>query len=122
VAEGGLTLSTSAGQHVRVVSALTIGKGAPVNDSTQLLLCDPAVSRRHAVIVWDGCSGWVGDLGSMTGTRLVYGATIVQIVPGTRHALTDGDVVVIGAERLTVCIDAEVGAQPGPRSQELAAR
>lgn len=69
----------------------TVGR-APTND---LVLADPAVSRHHAVLSWDGARLTVEDAGSINGLT-VNGARI-------RHAtLEDGDSIAIGNCELVI--------------------
>ncbi len=69
----------------------------------QLSLDDPLVSRRHAVLVVQGDSVEVEDLGSRNGV-LVNG---VRVAKPTR--LVDGDVLTVGQQQLTIA-----GAKQGP--------
>ena len=61
-----------------------------------IVLTDPRVSRRHAVVRLDGAALSIEDLGSSGGTA-VNGVTIAQPT-----ALAPGDRVVVGATELTV--------------------
>lgn len=69
----------------------TVGR-APTND---LVLADPAVSRHHAVLSWDGARLTIEDAGSVNGLT-VNGTR-------TRHAaLEDGDSIAIGNCELVI--------------------
>jgi pSer/pThr/pTyr-binding forkhead associated (FHA) protein len=69
----------------------TIGRGS-AND---LVLSDPAVSRRHAVLHWDGSRLQIDDLGSSNGL-LVNGHRAESAT------LEDGDSIAIGNCELVV--------------------
>ncbi|MCB0344567.1 MAG: FHA domain-containing protein [Bdellovibrionales bacterium] len=57
------------------------------------------VSRRHALLHFDGSNLSLEDAGSMNGTFVNRGKRLEE---GARHALKDGDEVIIGKTFLTV--------------------
>jgi len=69
--------------------AISIGR----DPSNGLVLPDAMVSRRHAVIAWDGGRYHVRDCSSLNGS-VVNGARVRE------RSLSDGDLVTIGATRL----------------------
>jgi hypothetical protein len=75
--------------------ALRLGDQVVGRDGTaDLVLSAPDVSRRHAVIRWDGVTASVTDVGSKLGTE-VNGYRIVG-----SQAIRSGDVVRVGSVRL----------------------
>jgi pSer/pThr/pTyr-binding forkhead associated (FHA) protein len=79
------TAGPLAGQRVQVASALVLGRQA------DLVVDDPQVSRRHAVLRPAGDALEVEDLGSLNGTW-VNGARIdgpTRLAPGDRVRLGD---------------------------------
>ena len=64
------------------------------NESCDLIVSDPLVSRRHCQILWDGVYCTVEDLGSTNGT-FVNGRAVAAVAP-----LGFGDEIAIGQVRL----------------------
>lgn len=85
------------GTSVPVTDRLTIGR----HPDCDLRLSDPLVSRRHAEIRPAGNRFLVVDTSS-NGTR-VGGVAVTQ------HALSDGDVIEVGGQRLTFRAEAAAG-------------
>jgi pSer/pThr/pTyr-binding forkhead associated (FHA) protein len=81
-----------AGHEVRVGTELVIGRG----EAAELVLGDPSVSRRHALVRVDGTTGVVEDLGSSNGT-FVNGEPVAA-----PRRVTQGDVLRIGGSSLEV--------------------
>lgn len=81
-------------QEIRVhEDAIAVGR----DKACQVLLADPAVSRRHLSIVREGALYFVADLGSSFGTR-VNG----EVLPAKeKRLLRDGDVLAVGPYDLT---------------------
>jgi class 3 adenylate cyclase len=86
-----------AGRRVEPGSQLVVGRGA-----ADLVIEDPAVSRRHAVFRLSGDALEVEDLGSRNGTK-VNGTPITSATP-----LQAGDTIEVGGTRF------EVGAATPP--------
>ena len=85
-----LLLPTGESCDLRAGQTATIGR-VPSSD---LLVNDPNVSRRHAEVRPHGEGGWqLVDLGSTNGTR-------VNGTSASEHALRDGDVITIGGTRI----------------------
>jgi pSer/pThr/pTyr-binding forkhead associated (FHA) protein len=58
---------------------------------------DPNVSRRHAMLYWEGDQLYVKDLGSTNGT-------FVNGRPMTAGRLVDGDVLAVGGAKIPVWV------------------
>ena len=85
-----LLLPTGESCDLRAGHTATIGR-VPSSD---LLVNDPNVSRRHAEVRPHGEGGWqLVDLGSTNGTR-------VNGTSASEHTLRDGDVITIGGTRI----------------------
>ena len=78
--------------HAELIS---VGRGSK-ND---IVVTDPEVSRRHALIRRDGDTYWIEDQGGASGT-LVNDKKYV----GERVALSDGDVIVMGSTEFTFAL------------------
>ncbi len=76
-------------QQGRVVVGRARGADYPVDD--------PNVSRRHAVLYWEGDQLYVKDLGSTNGT-------FVNGRPVTAGRLVDGDVLAVGSAKIPVWV------------------
>jgi len=76
------------------------GENVIGREAADVLLADPTVSRRHAVIVVDGSSYKIEDFGSTNGTYVAG----KQLQPGDKVDLTDGVEIKIGSVRLTLSI------------------
>ena len=76
------------------------GENSIGRESTDVLLADPTVSRRHAVLTVEADKCWIEDLGSTNGTY-VSGK---QIQPGERVELSDGAELKVGSVVLSVKI------------------
>lgn len=73
--------------------AISVGR----DKACQVLLADPAVSRRHLSIVREGTLYFVADLGSSFGTRING-----EVLPAKeKRLLRDGDVLAVGPYDLT---------------------
>lgn len=83
-------------RHVIAAGDVVLGRTSPLFDAA---LQRPAISRRHAAVEFSGASARVRDLGSHNGSY-VNGERI------TEHALTPGDVIVIGDVVLLYHLDA----------------
>lgn len=99
-----------AGREVRVGGDLVVGRG----EAAELVLGDPSVSRRHALIRADGTTAVVEDLGSSNGTY-------VNDEPVTQpRRVTDGDRVRLGGSALEVRVGpTEAGPLPGGETEIL---
>lgn len=78
------------GRHGRMFdlapnSVATIGR----EDTCDIVITDPAASRKHAEVRTDGDTFTLTDLGSTNGTQ-------VEGAPVSRHVLEDGEHIVIG--------------------------
>ena len=109
----GFLLSSTPGEEVAVVEPteqpklidsrqqtehiLRAGENTVGRENTDVLLADPTVSRRHALIVMDAGKCWVQDVGSTNGTY-VNGK---QIQVGETVELPDGGEVKFGSVVLT---------------------
>jgi hypothetical protein len=80
----------------RLQAPAVIGRG-PESD---ILINDPAVSRSHARIDWDGARFVIEDLGSTNGTAL-NGEPVTS-----RAALSDGDIVSVAEVRCEMQVNA----------------
>jgi len=87
---GGKNVVALAGAQV------TVGRSS-TND---IVLDDPAASRRHALLERLAAGWWIHDLGSLNGT-LVNGRPVDREAP-----LYSGDEIVVGATRLVYRSDA----------------
>jgi hypothetical protein len=87
-----LTLPTGVLPLKPAEGAIALGRGS----ENQIRLSDAKASRRHALIRFANGRWWIEDAGSTNGTR-VNGTKI-----GGPTALNEGDVIEIGAERITV--------------------
>jgi len=90
------------------------GENVIGREDTDVLLEDPSVSRRHALLVLEGGSCWVEDLGSTNGT-FVDGQ---QIAKGERVELASGAELKLGSIVLTLDLPA---AKPEEGGEESAA-
>jgi len=87
-------------------TALTIGR----HEENQLVLDNPLISSRHAIVEWDGRRWWIKDLGSSNGT------TVNEKRVRGRKALKEGDVLrFAGVSRWTLDVlvppDGEQGTE-----------
>lgn len=81
-----------AGRETRAGDELVIGRG----EAAELVLPDPSVSRRHALIRAEGQTAVLEDLGSANGTY-------VNDEPvGQPRRVAEGDVIRLGASTLEV--------------------
>lgn len=87
-----LTTGPQAGNSFALRGSLRIGR----NPSNDIVIADPTVSQKHALVELDGGACVVRDLGSTNGT-LVNGIRI-----SAPTALRDGDVISCGAAGLAV--------------------
>ena len=110
----GFLLSSTPGEEVAVVEpaeqprlidnrqqteyVLRAGENTVGRENTDVLLADPTVSRRHALIVMDAGKCWVQDVGSTNGTY-VNGQ---QIHVGETVELPDGGEVKFGSVVLSM--------------------
>ena len=84
-----------AGQRLTVESALTLGRGA-----ADVVIDDPEISRRHALVrAGDGYLE-IEDLDSLNGTW-VNGS---RIHTGHYHVLKNGDILQIGTVQMKIVI------------------
>ena len=74
------------------------GENTVGRESADVLLGDPTVSRRHAVITLEGGKVWVTDLGSTNGTY----AAGVQIQANDKAEVKDADELKFGSAVLTL--------------------
>jgi pSer/pThr/pTyr-binding forkhead associated (FHA) protein len=81
-----------AGREVRVGVELVVGR----DETAELVLGDPSVSRRHALVRADGATAVVEDLGSSNGTYINE-----QPIADPRR-VTQGDVIRLGGSALEV--------------------
>ena len=107
--------------HARLVDAadnkehfLVQGENVVGREAADVLLADPTVSRRHALIVVDGSSCRIEDFGSTNGTYVAG----KQIQPGDRVDLTDGVEIKIGSVRLTLSIPESSDAAESEEAME----
>ncbi|MFN8556899.1 MAG: FAD-dependent oxidoreductase [Dehalococcoidia bacterium] len=84
---------------------MAVGRGSD-ND---VVVIDPGVSRRHALIQRDGAGYWVEDLGGLNGTW-VNGRRI-----GDRTPLRPGDVIGVGAVEFAFEAAGQAPPAPAPR-------
>jgi pSer/pThr/pTyr-binding forkhead associated (FHA) protein len=94
-----LRLDSQADRSVVVLRLLTglVGRRPAIlgrSRACDLVLVDDSVSRRHAMVVWDGERIVLSDLGSTNGTFL-NGRRIMraEVQPGDRLRLGDLDLV-----------------------------
>ena len=73
-------------------------------DTCQIKLGVPGVSREHARIDFDKAHGlvWVEDMGSMNGTFYGKGGGAETAKLEKRQLVTSGDAIFIGGERLII--------------------
>jgi pSer/pThr/pTyr-binding forkhead associated (FHA) protein len=81
-----------AGREVPAGDELVIGRG----DAAELVIADPGVSRRHAVMRAEGQTAVIEDLGSSNGTY-VNDEPVAQ-----PRRVAEGDVIRLGASTLEV--------------------
>ena len=74
------------------------GENTVGRESADVLLADPTVSRRHAVITLEGGKVWVTDLGSTNGTY----AAGVQIQANDKVEVRDADELKFGSAVVTL--------------------
>ncbi len=91
-------------RHALTPGVTTIGSAR----DNQLVLDDDAVAARHLRISVEDGQAWITDLGSATGTMLNARA----LVPNTRNALRDGDVLRVGPFYLRYSQAAAAGTAP----------
>ncbi|MBI3912545.1 MAG: FHA domain-containing protein [Armatimonadetes bacterium] len=84
-------------------------------EGADVLLTDPAVSRRHAQIVLEDAAAWVEDLGSTNGTEVAER----RLAAGERATLYDGDEVRFGSVTLTALLPG-YGPRPAEATQGIA--
>jgi pSer/pThr/pTyr-binding forkhead associated (FHA) protein len=89
------------------------GENSIGRESTDVLLADPTVSRRHAVLTVEADKCWIEDLGSTNGTYVAG----TQLQPGERTELSDGTELKVGSAVLTVRIS-PVEAPPAEEVSE----
>ncbi len=104
-------------------SQLTIGR----DETNDLVLDDPGVSRNHAVVMRDGAGALLADLGSMNGTRLNgVGVTKTQLSAGDQIGIgpyvvvLDEDEVVARNERGELRLQADAVEMRAGEKQILA--
>lgn len=131
-ADCGFLLSTAPGETAQPVdtSAMAVlveaiaqrehflkqGENTVGREGTDVLLADPTVSRRHALIIWDGAKVWVEDAGSTNGTFVGGG----QVRPRERVELTDGVDLKFGSTGLTLKLPAATAVE-APTSEPVPA-
>jgi pSer/pThr/pTyr-binding forkhead associated (FHA) protein len=99
-----------AGREVRLGDELVVGRG----EAAELVLDDPSVSRRHALLRADGATAVVEDLGSSNGTYVNE-----QPVADPRR-VTQGDVIRLGGSALEVRVGpTETRPLPGDETEIL---
>ena len=74
------------------------GENSIGRESADVLLADPTVSRKHAVLTIEGAKCWIEDLGSSNGTY----ADGKRVESGERVEVTDGAEVKFGSAVLTL--------------------
>ncbi len=88
-----------AGSAFSLSSVTAIGRDL----DNEIVLSDPTVSGRHAVISRRGGAWWVEDLGSTNGTLL----NAHRMLPATPMLARSGDVLQLGAVRFRLAADDE---------------
>jgi len=83
-----IVITATGQQHTLLQGENVIGRGSDCN----LRLNSERVSRRHAVIHWDGRQAFITDLGSTNGTRL----NGQRLEPNQPYSLNPGDHLELG--------------------------
>jgi FHA domain len=106
------------GQRVELAAQLVLGR----DEGNDVVVNDPEISRRHAILRPSGDAVEIEDLGSLNGTW-VNGARI-----GSGVLLTPGDVVQLGGSQLELAplpasaTDTVAARGPGPAPAQQPAR
>ncbi len=116
------TAATTAGPTTRRMAQLRRDFGPEIpldrdlvalgrSPENNIVVADPKVSRRHALIQREDDTYWIDDLESLNGTR-VNDDRIAE-----RHALEDGDVIHVGDARFVFQIVTETVEPPPPSTR-----
>lgn len=76
---------------------LKVGENTIGREATDVLLNDPTVSRRHAMVIIEDGKAFIEDMGSSNGSS----ASGVRVQPGERIEITDGAELKFGSAFLT---------------------
>jgi len=95
-------------RHDLVAATTTLGR----DPQNAIVLTSKGSSRRHAAVVWDGQQYVLQDLGSRNGTYL-NGARLAA-----PHSLRDGDVLLLGGQRLVFETDETTDWTPAQADED----
>lgn len=93
---------------------LRSGENSVGREGTDVLLGDPTVSRRHALVILDGGKCWVQDLGSTNGTS-VNGKPLPA---NDKAELSNGSEVKFGSAVVTLSLPQAAGAGESVAAEE----